>query len=608
MIRSRPFGRTTQRVGAGAGAGLLVLLLLLTPWPVLALVPLLLLAGAVMPPEWGVVGRLLGGGIVLAATLAAVCVVPGSARPLMLLPLAAAACAALAVSELADLRAVRVGWSDAVLVAAAGPLATAFFDAWRRRTPGGRLGVMLSGEDNSAHLALVTATRAAHGYLYWGHDPEISSDLRNYPHGAHVVTALLGRALAPHADAVTQVDTYTIGLLTGVVALCGALVLVTLRLMAAAGASSRWSAIGAGVAVVAVTGPLLALVQNGFFSQIWAYVLLLAMVGVAVDRAAAARPWFQLLCVGVLGVGVALTFYFLLPVAAACATPVVIRQRGTLLRARAMLLPLAALVVAGLVPVLKSLGSGAAGSINAPGPIFPLDRGTLFVTAAAAVLLVPLCVGLADRWGVAAWAASFAAAAGFALALRQLQLHETGGTGYYYEKSLYTVFVLALPAVGAAVGVALHSRLDAFPWRQVAAAAVAGAAAAATAAQVLTTPKPAFLEHQLRAAQTQRALDQVLREHPHETSDPVLVWSYSSPTDDYISNRVLGGVYHQDDQARRDLVLAQARGADGRDVLPPYLTAHPGSSVYSKDGALLDALRTELAPAALERVHLELVP
>jgi hypothetical protein len=584
--------RDLRPVAIGLVAAAATLAVLLTPLRPLGLLALLLVAALELPAALGPATRLFVGSIVTGSAVMVVALVPAAlqlqADPRVLVPIAVGIGASRAVTRRPS--AGRLSWGDATLAATVVATTALFLTAWSRRTPGGRIALMLPGEDNSAHLGLTTAARAAGGYLFRGNDPFITTDLQTYPQGAHVATAITAWTVGAGTGPAGALATYTISLLLSVAFLAGAFVLVAARAAAACGVRHRAAPVAAGVAAVAlIGGPLLALMQNGFFSQLWAYVLLLVLVAVCVDPDLTRRPWLQLTCVALLGCGIAATYYFLLAVAGAAVLPVLWQHR-TPIRAslsRAGVVTLVCLL--GLVPVAVSLGSGAAGSINAPGGIFPMDRTVLLRTLLIALAVAVLLAARRTAIVLAPVYAALLASVLFGLVLRQQAIAATGTTGYYYEKALYTTFLLAVAATAVGAVFAADRLLE---WSARPALAAGGLAAlSAGVATLQLHPSAPILLHQLKAGQQEQAFDRVLRDLPAGRTPPVL-WHYGTPVEDYIASRMLSATYHRDDVPRQEFELRSARTAQADlGVLSTYLAVHPEAGVITRDPDVAAALR-----------------
>ena len=587
-------GQDHRPMAVGVAAAAITLLVLLTPLRPLGLLALLVVAALELPAVLGPVTRLFVGTVVSASALMVVALVPSAlqlaAEPRVLVPMAVGIGAYRALQRRPSVG--RLSWADATLAVTVVATTALFLTAWSRRTPGGRIALMLPGEDNSAHLGLVTAARAAGGYLFRSNDAFITTDLQTYPQGAHVATAFAAWTVGAGTGPLGSLSTYTISLLLSVASLAGAFVLVAARAAAACGVTGRTTPLAAGVAAVAlIGGPLLALMQNGFFSQLWAYVLLLVLVAVCIDPDLARRPWLQLTCAALLGCAIASTYYFLLPVAGACVLPVLWQHREAIRTSKLRAVLVALLCLAGIVPVAVSLGSGAAGSLNAPGGIFPMDR-TILLRTLLLSLAVPVL--LATRRTAAVLAplyAALAAAVLFGVALRQQAIAATGTTGYYYEKALYTSFLLAVATVAAGIVVVADRLLERSARPAVAAGGLAALAAGVAALQL--QPAAPILLHQLKAAQQEQAFDRVLQDLPPGRTPPVL-WHYGTPVEDYIASRMLSATYHRDDVPRQQFELQAARTAQADlGVLATYLASHPEAGVITRDAGLAAALHDD---------------
>lgn len=583
-----------------------VLLLCLGPVPLLGLAVVVLLAAALLPTTLDVSSRLFLAGVLAVCATALFALVPWllSIRGSLVVPLPLAAAALGAGVASRGWRActrLRVTWG-AVAVGVLGiGFALVLFAGWDDRTDGGRLAVMLAGEDNSAHLGLVVAARDAGGYVYGADDEDLNPGLEFYPQGTHVAAGLVADLADEPRTPRASIRVYTLAVLGATVAMAVAIAVAALRLAVGVGASERAAAATAGVATLAVVGgPLMYLLQNGFFSQIWAYAFLATLVAVSVDPSFGELPRTRLVTIVLLGCAIASTYYFLLPVALVVAAPAVVRERRILLGDRRLLAAILLACGLGAIPVVVSLRSGAAGAINADGGVFAVDRALLMrVTVVAAVVaLVEVLRGNARP--VLPWMSGLAGGALFSAALLAQGRIATGSTSYYYEKSLYTMLLLSL--IGCAAGLMVAIDRAAASSRMLSLLGPATTIAALLIASVQVRPATAspVYTHQRHAGKQDPAFDLVLSSIGPRDRPPVL-WHYATPGDDFLATKMLSNLYHRGDDARRtfELDAVESSAADER-VLLRYLRTEPDVDVITRDAGLAgrvpDSTRVILLP------------
>lgn len=578
------------RVGAAAAAAAICITLVQASLGVIAAAALVAAVSATLPDEWDLGCRIFTG-VVIATCALMLLAIPG-----LLLPgpfPVAAAVGVLTGAALVDLlrrpdarrRVRRPTVEGAATAGCTGLVSAVLLRAWLDRSLGGRVAVMLTGEDNAAHLALQAAVRSAGGFLYRVQDLQLSPDLRTYPHGAHVAAVFIGDLLGGSGGSSGAVTMYSLSLLSVYAALATSIVAVSIRLANACGTLPPHGAPLAFFAGTASTlgGPLMFMLHNGFFSQIMAYVVLLCLLVVALDRHLAGDPWRQLALLALLGAGVAATYYLFLPIAGAVAAPVLWRNRTLIASRRARSALVGAVASLGLVPVAASLGSGAASHINAPGPIFTLDRTLIFRFLAVGVVFA--AIQIARRRSGVAWIVALGTATLFALALSRHGSPRPGELDYYFEKSLYSVLVLAIVGTTAATQVLLDRDLRTAFGRRFLVPLLSLLVVVLVAQQVSTRSSP-VLVHQLEAAKTSPALDAAFA-LPDEGGDPAVIWHVDTPVSDFIATRMLSGAAHRANERRRrfELDFARSGGAD-ISVLLRYLSDRSHVTVITSDTAV----------------------
>lgn len=466
--------------------------------------------------------------------------------------------------------------SAAVIGSVATPAAI-LLGPWAARTAGGRLGVLLSGEDNAAHLGLIVGIREAKGYLWRSTDPAVAPGLLQYPQGLHLMIADAADALGIGSDPRSAIGLYGFAFCVAVSLAIGATCVAALRLARALGADGASAPVAAGVVVlVGLNGPLLFQMQNGFLAQIGAWVLLMLLVAVCVDPALRRRPFRQLLLGCSLVAGIAASYYFFLPSAVAVlAGSTVPSIRVLISRPRALVLAAVPLFL-GAIPVLFSLQSGAAGYVVAPGAIFTIDRAVLLT------LLLPLPLvlsGFPARRNLMTLPWLLGAAASILLSAGLLWRAGTGS--YYFEKSLYGLFIFGV--IGAAAALPTVLPHDSGGLARAMRGPVIGLATAVLVILHLGRPSPT-LTHQLRASMADQTLEQALR--PDRRSEAPIFWRFRSPTEDFIVTKTLGAAYHAESDQRRALEMRLVLSGATEDAALRAFVAERPSRIFTSDAAL----------------------
>ncbi|HWB36845.1 MAG TPA: hypothetical protein VHA75_12545, partial [Rugosimonospora sp.] len=349
-------------------------------------------------------------------------------------------------------RLPRPAWSDATVVATAvavplylvKPLATASF--------GRRIGMLAYGEDLARHLSLAQGISQVGGYLFERQDaaaPLVYPALTAYPQGWHLTAALLDGYLAPGAlaggqGALTQLvilTTATYGLLTlavgwAVLWIGGPLLRAGARPLLVAGV------VGSALAF----SDVMLVYSHGYPSQCFGLAELALLVAVLVRPVGRWRT--QIVAVAALLVALGFSYYLYLPAAAIATALWALRYRRELLwhwPCAAAVLPVLAVAA---FPLLYGLRQHQLAGLDTVGTPRMAGRDLTL-----ALLLIALAGTLAARRARAAlWRRYWLALTGpgaLLVAVGAWQLHGRGTVGYYFEKSLLALEVLALLGMGA---------------------------------------------------------------------------------------------------------------------------------------------------------------
>ncbi|MFC0506022.1 hypothetical protein [Micromonospora costi] len=354
----------------------------------------------------------------------------------------------------------RPSWTDAVPLALTAVvvryLATPYVEATDAAQ---RVAVLMRGEDNLRHLALVDVIGRIGGYPFVDAAAvreHLLSQLVYYPQGWHLSVALLDGFLVPPAAGprgLAGVDHYAGWTLAG-------FGLLTLALYWAA----QWLPLRLHplhrVLTAVLVGSLLLgtqlprLLTSGYPTEALGMTLTVVL-GALVARPVNRRR-DQLVLLGTLLVGIAFTYYLFLVPAALLVAGWLLVARGRALRGVAGTATVVALCTAALVPVVPLAGllladqSEALAATN--GPDTTEARLALLglggVVALALILAGTLRTGRV--WRRYLWVVLTGAA--YAVAIAHLTIAESGEAGYYFNKSMHLATALFVVGTAAVVG------------------------------------------------------------------------------------------------------------------------------------------------------------
>ncbi|HEV2311239.1 MAG TPA: hypothetical protein VGU73_12020 [Acidimicrobiia bacterium] len=356
----------------------------------------------------------------------------------------------------------------------------------------------MGAPDNATHFYLVRLVADEGGVRYWAstHTTGGASGLNSYPQGFHLNTALAGQVAFGHPTTVARLfDTFALGSYTSaalLVALGGLCAAAVARRCAVGGTAQAMAGVAAAVAIA--LGPLGFMLTLGFQGQTAAYTLLFAVVLVSLSTppTTPGAVTARLVVLGLLIAGLSNTYYVILPVVA----PLVVFELARLRRSWPgwrVVAPIGVLLgAATLLPVAAGLEGGSFSHLGDQGLVPPLSRLALVALGLVALagLAVP-AVRRAARTSAAPFVLTALAALGLELGILGYQDATLGATRYYYEKAVYTTFLLALVAA-AAVGAVLLERLvrsrQPAEWVVAVTVALVGGLVVAGATGVLTAP------------------------------------------------------------------------------------------------------------------------
>ncbi|HEY3007199.1 MAG TPA: hypothetical protein VGJ63_03925 [Micromonosporaceae bacterium] len=328
----------------------------------------------------------------------------------------------------------------------------------------GRLAYAIVGEDNARHLGAYEAIRASGGYLFAvpGHGGPAAPDMMiYYPQGFHLLAGTLDgfvRSSTAPVFGPSALDHY-LGWLMAAFAL---LVLCTVWAAAHLGGRQldlpRRVAVAGFVAAAFLGSELARLVVYGYPGQTLGTALCVVLAAVVCRPLTRARG--QLALVACLLIGIAFTYWFLLPVAGVLALVWLVRDRRAVRRHLApfAVAAVATAAVAAVPPLLSVRGAGITGEHVTVG-------GSIWARYDALVALAALIgAGLVTRGGrrSSVWrgyAAVLAATVTFAGGIAAYSLGHGTEPRYYYGKALQLVLVVLVIGVGA-VALLLPA-----PWR-----------------------------------------------------------------------------------------------------------------------------------------------
>jgi hypothetical protein len=327
------------------------------------------------------------------------------------------------------------------------------------RDAGGRLGLMVTGEDIPRHFVLYDVIGKLQGYAFLhpltaaAFFPEKWVPTTSYPQGAHFVYAVLDRfwrSAGQNADGVTAMNFLVWCCVASFIFLAVA-VLWGVNRVAGPG-PTPWTMLPllATIAAVVYFGDLVTVLVRGYPNQ------LVGLALVAVLTAVLIRPLprlaEQLCLVAALVVGISFAYVMYLAYAGLATAAWALLYRRRLFRRPWLTAALGAgTAAAALVPVLVTVAGGGTGGsqVLMRGPVVIADRPIAAVLSLVAVLSA-----------VSAWRARRNAPSGLALvavlasamfvviAVFVPQIVVLGHTEYYFEKAIHLLIVVALVVLG----------------------------------------------------------------------------------------------------------------------------------------------------------------
>lgn len=482
---------------------------------------------------------------------------------------------------------------------------------WASRDVSGQMAFMQPGEDNASHLGIISGIRSYGRLIYRASDadvPGVIPGLRTYPQGAHANVAIIANMVQGRtglSGVASAVQAYSFAMAFSTAVMIVTLSVLSLRLAQAAGAPKVGWFVAVAVPLAAVLGgPALSLLSFGFFSQVVAYAALALLCALAADASWDDYPWWRLMVVGCCVVAVASSFYFLLPVLVLACLSVLWGARDDLRVHPVRGVVLAAITVGLSLPhVLASLQGGASSSLNANGGVRVLNGPALVLTVVGALLFLTRAIAVRAGRLVSTWAWTLITAIVFSVAFAKYQLSTVGATTYYFFKSLYTVQLFAIVALGAA-GSLLIGRA---PRVLATGGATLGLVAFLT---VQSENQNSELHRSLYAAPHDDGFHATLdlRARQDAGLEPVLFWGFDDVRSDYNRNRQVGAAFLQDDVSRAAAVQASFRGQVPK-ILVVLIRAGHGLIVVTRDGSLMAKLASAgLSVDELATVHIQLLP
>ncbi len=411
--------------------------------------------------------------------------------------------------------------------------------AYRRGTLADQIALAASNDDYSRHFLFYDTIRLIGGYLFLQPDAAaryVPPGYETYPQGSHFFYALVANFVESADVPGAAEDSFR--LLTwcaaGTFVFLGAAVVWGLRWVAGPALSRGATlAASAGALGFVLLGPPITIYVGGFTSEIAGLAVLTLLTAVAIRPIARIREHLAVL--GALFVGVSMTYYLYLPLAAALIALSLWRYGRRVAPAWRFALGTAVVTAAfGLVePVLNAQANTGTVLLSGGGITHTPNRIVVGV-----VLLVGIPVVLAARrnpvWRSAGWAL---AAAGLATgALWVYQQVRVGSTLYYYEKVLHAFLVVLLLAVGALallVQRQVRARTAHRPPRVRRGIALATAVAVTVPLTGLATtglldrgrpPGLRFVSHSLAAKERGEIAEFVFRRHPQADGTITIAW------------------------------------------------------------------------------------
>ena len=355
----------------------------------------------------------------------------------------------------------RIRPADRLVLLATLSLGLLAVEPFALRDLGGRIGILMPGEDMARHFLLVDAIGRVGGYAFLHpHEfaafipPAYASGIGNYPQGTFFGYAVLDRFLrsaSSNADGVTGINVMIWCYVATFVFLALATLWALRRVAGPGRGAGALLPVLAGAALYLYFGDPVAVFTRGYPGELTGLALVAVLTALLVRPLP--RTGEQIVTVALLLVGVAFTYHLFLPYAVVAAAVWAWRDRYRLLRRwRALLLGFALLPFALVVPVLN-LYVVSSGLLVSKGTALPTDR------PATVVLLAVAAAGLVLRGGLRSpvrqmTALLLLAAVAEVAALLIYQYALIGHTIYYFEKTVHLLQIVALVGLGALVRLA----------------------------------------------------------------------------------------------------------------------------------------------------------
>lgn len=318
----------------------------------------------------------------------------------------------------------------------------------------GRLSLVMRSEDLSRHYIMYDAIRRFDGYTFLNWDVARSSVHaldRGYPAGAHVVTAVLDNFVTssrhPDADPLAALSRFIWYDVAWYTLLALAVLWAAKRIAGPAATALGFLPIAATTVAYLLFTEVSGAFLFGFLPELAGLALLAVLIALAARPLTSTRE--QLLALGAVSVAVAFTYYLLLPIAAVALLGYawIARRR---LRRHWVFTAVLAVPTGVLCVVPYAVNSSDVGwrMVITPFGIIRVERPPVLALFALALL-----AGLLTRrwWRTPSMIVSggaVGAAAAICLVVGALQLHHTGETSYFLDKSLHTLIVVLLIALG----------------------------------------------------------------------------------------------------------------------------------------------------------------
>ncbi|MFI6783210.1 hypothetical protein [Micromonospora sp. NPDC050276] len=352
-------------------------------------------------------------------------------------------------------RLPRPAWSDLVSLAAAALAASYLATPYLRASSfGQRLGLVMVGEDNGRHPALVDVIGRLGGYLFLDPDTareNIFSGLVHYPQGWHLTTALLDGFLRSAGDPPTGarlMDHYVLWCLATFGLLLLALIWAAQH-VAGPLHPLRRLVLTIGVTALVLGTELPRLLVAGYPSE--TFGLCLAAILIALIARPLHRLREQLILVGALLIGIGFSYYlFLFPTGAMVLCWLIADRRR--LRTRPGTVAIVAVLTAVLAPLTALLGilvAGQSEALAAPGGTPPVETyNTLLGLGAVVVAAVLVRTNLSETtWR--RYLVVLAAAALFSASMAAVNLANGTQPAYYFGKTAHLVIIVLMIGTAA---------------------------------------------------------------------------------------------------------------------------------------------------------------